>query len=143
QEDYVAALEVMAQLLVDDTSDPDTVDEMERLAKVAGAEHRLAELFEAAVLRSEVDDEGTMRLASRAGQVFAEGDGPEDERALLLLRRALRFEPENRKLFQLVDRLLTRSGTTEELVELYRTALEHRFDPDEQVSLLHQIADLS
>src|SRR5690606_26639044 len=44
---------------------------------------------------------------------------------------------------QLVDRLLTRSGTTEELVELYRTALEHRFDPDEQVSLLHQIADLS
>src|SRR5690606_31518772 len=47
KEDYSAALEITATLLHDDPSDVLTVEEMERLAKVAGAQVRLAELFAA------------------------------------------------------------------------------------------------
>jgi len=141
REDYGAALEVTAQLLVIDPSDLDAVEEMERLAKVAGAERRLAELFEAPALADASESDESARLARRAGEIFA--NQGEDERALVLLRRAQAFAPEDTDLFELVDRLLVQSGTAEERIELHRAALDHRYDPEEQVRLLHVIAQLS
>src|SRR6185436_3018675 len=44
KEDYSSALETTAKLFHEDVNDESTVSELERLAKVAGAERRLAEI---------------------------------------------------------------------------------------------------
>src|SRR5690606_28284285 len=67
----------------------------------------------------------------------------DDARALSLLRRALALSPDDTELFQLIDQLLVRSGTPEERIVLHAAALDHRYDPAEQVELLHVIAQLS
>src|SRR5690606_27390578 len=125
-EDYPRALETTAKLLDEDPSDPETVGELERLAKVAGAEQRLAEIYARVLEAVSADEPWSAKLAERAGELF-EGLG-ESERALACYRRALAFDPERRELFTAVDRLLERVGRHEERVELYRQALDHRFD---------------
>lgn len=139
KEDYVSALETTAKLLHEDLSDQATVSELERLAKVAGAEKRLAEVY-AAEIEEVVTDESQARLARRCGELFAEL-GESDE-ALTYYRRALAFEPESRELFDAIDGLLIKTEKHEERVALYRDALEHRFDPDERLETLHIIAAL-
>ncbi len=140
KEDYAAALEITATLLHDDPSDVLTVEEMERLAKVAGAEVRLAELFSAEVAEVDEIDESTVQLCRRAGEIFASHDRSRE--ALALLKRALAFEPDSVELFVAVDGLLKKVGTPEDRVALYREALEHRYDPEDQQRLLHVIAEL-
>ncbi len=141
KEDYGAALEVTALLLADDPSDQLTLDEMERLAKVAGASVRLAEIFATQVngLEGEEDD-ASARLCRRAGEIFAANDSPKE--ALSLLARALAFEPESDELFEAVDTLLQKVGTDQERVDLYREGLEHRYEPEAQERLLQVIAQL-
>lgn len=139
EEDYPQALETMARLLHEDIDDENTIAELERLAKVAGAEQRLAEIY-AAELDGEVTDESRLRLARRAGELFS-GLG-QDAQALQHYRKALAFEPESRDFFDAVDAILTRTGHSEERVELYRAALDHRYDPAERLQTLHVIAEL-
>ena len=141
REDYGAALEVTARLLALDPTDGDALEEMERLAKVGGNALRLAELLEAAVTADASDSEESARLARRAGEIFA-AQG-QDARALTLLRRAQAHDLEDPALFELVDRLLVRSGQPQERVDLHRVALDHRYEAEEQVRLLHVIAQLS
>jgi tetratricopeptide (TPR) repeat protein len=141
REDYAAALEVTAQLLSADIADTGALEEMERLAKVAGNGLRLAELLEAAVLADGGESEEAARLSRRAGELFA-GEG-QDARALVLLRRAQAFQMEDVRLFELIDGLLVRSGSAQDRIEVHRAALEHRYDPDQQIRLLHVIARLS
>jgi len=141
REDYGAALEVTARLLALDPTDGDALEEMERLAKVGGNAVRLAELLEAAVQADTQDSEEGARLARRAGEIFA-AQG-QDARALTLLRRAQAHDLEDPALFDSVDRLLVRSGQAKERVDLHRVALDHRYEAQEQVRLLHVIAQLS
>ncbi len=140
KEDYTSALEVTALLLKDDPSDELTLSEMERLAKVAGAELRLGELLNQLVSEIETEDDASAYLCRRAGEIFSAHERFED--ALALLRRALAFEPDSPALFDGVDDLLKKVGTPRERVELYQSALPHRFDPDEQRKLLAVIAHL-
>ncbi|MBM4361173.1 MAG: hypothetical protein FJ104_00715, partial [Deltaproteobacteria bacterium] len=140
KEDYGSALETMALVLKEDLEDAGTVAELERLAKVGGAERRLAEIYAAELERVPENDAGTARLAARAGELFA-GLG-ETARALSLTRRALAFEPESVPLFLAVDALLQKQGDAEGRVALYREALEHRFEPADRQALLHVVADL-
>ncbi len=140
KEDYLGALEISAQLLDEDLSDQGAVAELERLAKVAGAEKRLAEIYATALGKVDVDDEGSARLAQRAAELFEQAG--DDGRALTQYKRALAFAPENERLFRSVDGILTRAADHEARVALYREALEHRFDPAQRVPLLHVIARL-
>lgn len=140
KEDYTSALEVTALLLKDDLSDELTISEMERLAKVAGAELRLGELLSDLVAGVESDDDTTGRLCRRAGEIFAKHG--RDQEALALLRRALAVEPDSVELFVQVDDLLKKAGTPTERVSLYRATLEHRYDSQDQQRLLSVIADL-
>lgn len=140
KEDYVAALETTAKLLHEDLADAPTIAELERLAKVAGAERRLAEIY-AAELENVVSDEpATAKLARRTGEIFA--DLGEHERALGFLRRALAFEPESRDLFDAIDRILIKTDQPRARVDHYRAALDHRFEPSERLAALHTIASL-
>jgi len=139
-EDYRGALETTAKLLHDDVSDESTWSELERLAKVAGAEARLAEIYASELDAITSEEPATAKLARRVGKLFATlGD---TERALAFLRRAHRFEPESSELFTSIDELLRAGGRPAERAELYRSALDYRYDPALRVTTLHTIADL-
>jgi tetratricopeptide (TPR) repeat protein len=140
KEDYVAALDTVAKLLAEDPSDTGTISELERLAKVASAERRLAEIYADELKKIETDDEASVKLARRTGELFRGLN--ESEKALSFFRRALEFEPESKELFQAVDELLEKAGHAEERVKLYRQGLEHRFEPAERLALLHTMAGL-
>jgi tetratricopeptide (TPR) repeat protein len=140
KEDYVAALDTTAKLFHDDLSDSGTLAELERLAKVAGAERRLAEIYASELSAVSGDDPTTAKLAARTGQIFSSLG--ENDQALAFYRRALAFEPESTNLFKAVDELLQRTDRHEERVSLYKSGLEHKFEPAERLKLLHTIAEL-
>ncbi len=140
KEDYRAALDTIAELLKDDLASSSTVSELERLAKVAGAERRLAEIYAGELNKVEGDDASTVKLARRTGELFT--DLGELDQALSFYRRALAFEPENAQLFAATDDILKRTARHEERVALYRDALDHRFDSAPRLSALHTMAGL-
>ncbi|HEX6272305.1 MAG TPA: hypothetical protein VFZ53_04675 [Polyangiaceae bacterium] len=140
EEDYRSALETTAELLREDLADEDTIKELERLARVAGAEQRLAEIYAAELERLTSDDPSSARLARRTGELFATLGNA--EKALVFLRRALAFEPDSRPVFAAIDQILVQQRLHAERVALHRDALEHRFEPTERLALLHTIAGL-
>jgi golgin subfamily B member 1 len=139
EEDYKAALETTAKLLAEDVTDESTWAELERLARVANAEGRLAELFAGELEKVTADEPATVRLAKRTGELF-ESKGNVD-RALHFYRRAYAFAPgESDGSFEAIDRLLRETNRPADRVELYKEALEHRADPAERLTTLHTIA---
>ncbi len=140
-EDYLAALETQGRLFHDDIADTSVMSELERLAKVANAERRLAEIYASELdALSSGDDANSAALAQRAGELFS--GLSEREKALVYYRRALAFEPDSAPLFAAVDGLLEKLEQHAERVALYRASLDHRFEPSERISALHVIATL-
>ncbi len=138
-EDYRAALETVAKLLHEELSDEAVWRELERLAKVAGAEERLAEVYAAELEALPGDDGASVKLCRRTGEIWA--DLGKVEAALTWYRRAHAFEPESRELFDAIDALLVKGGRHGERVALYAAALDYRADA-ERVEALHTIARL-
>jgi tetratricopeptide (TPR) repeat protein len=139
EEDYRAALETTAKLLAQDIADESTWAELERLARVANAEGRLAEIYAGELEKVQHDEVATARLAKRTGELF---EGQKDvDRALKFYRRAYAFAPEdNDGSFEAIDRLLRETKRPAERVALYREALEHRTEPKDRLTTLHTIA---
>ncbi|HVU03518.1 MAG TPA: tetratricopeptide repeat protein [Polyangiaceae bacterium] len=140
KEDYASALETTAKLFHEDINEPGAVNELERLAKVAGAERRLAEIYAAELEQVNGDDPTTAKLSARTGELF--GKLGENDKALAFYRRALAFEPESDSLFAAVDDLLQRTGRAEERVALYKAGLDHKYEPADRLRYLHVIAEL-
>ena len=140
EEDFGAALETTAKLLHEDITDQDTWRQLESQARVAGAERRLAEIFASELDEILTDEEATAKLARRTGELFA--SLKELEKALVYYRRALAFEPESRELFEAIDQLLIQAERPGDRVDLYRGALDHRFEEEDRLKILHTIADL-
>lgn len=140
KEDYVGALDIMAQLLRDDLTDDETISELERLAKVGDAKARLARVYQTELERADESDASTAALSLRTGQLFDELAEP--ELALKFYRRAFVFEQDNVELFAAMDAILQRLDRPQERVDLYRLALEYRLDPDDRVLLLHTLGEL-
>lgn len=141
EENYKAALEVTSQLLAEDVTDELTWAELERLARVANAEERLAEIYAAELDKITSDEPSTARLAYRAGELFEAQK--QASRALQLYRRAYTFSPEEEQAaFKAIDRLLAQGAKPAERVALYRDALEYRTDPEQRVATLHTIAKI-
>ncbi len=141
EENYEAALGVAAKLLHEDPTLESTWTELERIARVANAERRLAEIYATELDGITADEPATARLSYRAGELF-EAHG-EDERALALFRRAYQFEPEEeQKAFAAIDRILQRLSRPAERVALYRDALDYRTEPDARMATLRKIAEL-
>lgn len=138
-EDYRAALETVAKLLHEDLADEQVWAELERLAKVASAERRLAEIYAAELTELTSDDASSAKLCRRTGEIFAELG--EVGSALTWYRRAHEFEPESRPLFDAIDALLIKEGRHAERIQLYRAALDFRKDQD-RLDALHTIARL-
>ena len=138
-EDYAAALETVAQLLHEELNDEGVWAELERLAKVASAEKRLAEIYAAELSALTSDDASTAKLARRTGEIYA--DLGEIGSALVWYRRAHEFEPEERALFSAIDALLVKEARHGERVTLYRASLDYRAD-DDRLEALHIVARL-
>ena len=138
-EDYRSALETVAKLLHEDLSDEGVWAELERLAKVASAERRLAEIYAGELMELSGDDEPSAKLCRRTGEIYA--DLGEVAEALRWYRRAHEFTPESRELFSAIDGLLVKEKRPSERIELYRASLDHR-DGKERLSALHTIAEL-
>ncbi len=139
-EDYVAALETTARLFHEDIGAPDVRSELERLAKVAGAEGRLAQIYRVELDAVTVEEPGTAELARRTGELLDQAGDLEG--ALDYYRRALAFDPESPALFRSVDDLLIRSNQPSARIELYRQTLEHRYEANERLALLHAMAKI-
>jgi len=141
EENYEAALDVTAKLLGEDLTDESTWAELERLARVANAEERLAEVYAGELDKIASDEPSTARLAHRTGELFeAQKKAP---RALHFYRRAYTFSPEEEQgAFAAIDRLLTEGAKPVERVALYRDALEYRTDPESRIATLHTIAKI-
>jgi tetratricopeptide (TPR) repeat protein len=138
-ENYNAALEATAQLLGEDVSDESTWAELERLARVANAQVRLAEVYAHELERVLADEPATARLAQRTGELF-EGQNDVD-RALQFYRRAYAFNPEQSgNSFAAIDRLLQSAGRPGARVQLYREALDYKNETGERLQALHTIA---
>ncbi|HEV3193896.1 MAG TPA: tetratricopeptide repeat protein, partial [Polyangiaceae bacterium] len=140
-ENYNAALETTALLLGEDISDETTWAELERLARVANAQVRLAEIYAHELGKIIADEPATAQLAKRAGELFeAQNDV---DRALEFYRRAYAFNPEqSAESFVAIDRLLQAAGRPGARVQLYREALDYKNDPVERLQALHTIARL-
>jgi tetratricopeptide (TPR) repeat protein len=141
EENYRAALEVMAKLLREDVTDETTWSELERLARVANAEARLAEIYATELDKVSSDEPSTARLAFRTGELYeAQKD---TAKALVFYRRAHAFAPdESPQAFTAIDRLLTAEGKPKERIQLYRDSLDHKHEPEERIATLHVIAGL-
>jgi tetratricopeptide (TPR) repeat protein len=140
-EDYRAALETTALLLAEDLTDETTWAELERLARVANAPGRLAEVYAVELEKVATDGPETARLAKRTGELFEEQK--DVGRALTFYRRAYVFDPEsNDGSFDAIDRLLREAGRPAERVQVYRDALEFKSGQDERLSALHTIATI-
>jgi tetratricopeptide (TPR) repeat protein len=138
-EDYKAALETTALLLAEDLTDEGTWAELERLARVANAEGRLADVYAGELDKVTSDEPATARLAKRTGELFEQQKNV--DRALAFYRRAYAFHPEaNDGSFEAIDRLLRESGRPADRVKLYRDALEYKSDPEQRLGALHTIA---
>ena len=141
EENYEAALETTAQLLSEDPADEGTWGELERLARVANAERRLAEIYAGELAKITADEPATARLAKRTGELFEAHNDVEG--ALSFYRRAHSFDPEAKNgTFEAIDRLLRVAGRPRDRVQLYREALDCIRDPRERSAALHTIASL-
>ena len=129
EEDYRAALETTAKLLAEDLTDEATWAELERLARVANAEARLAEIYAGELEKVASDEPATARLAKRTGELF---EAQKDvDRALSFYRRAHAFEPggEARAASRRSIACCARPAARRERVKLYRDALDYKTDP--------------
>ncbi len=141
EENYAAALEMTAKLLAEDLTDEGTWAELERLARVANAEARLAEIFAGELAKITSDEPVTARLSRRTGELF---EAQKDvDRALSFYRRAYAFDPEATDgTFEAIDRLLRTAGRPRERVELFRASLDFKREPKERLKALHTIASI-
>ncbi len=139
EENYPAALETTAKLLAEDVSDESTWGELERLARVANSERRLADIFAAELDKVTAEEGATAKLAKRTGELFERQK--DAEQALKYYRRAYAFAPEESEgVFEAIDRLLRELSRPKDRVTLYRDALQHRDDPAARLTTLHTIA---
>ncbi|HEX8790523.1 MAG TPA: tetratricopeptide repeat protein [Polyangiaceae bacterium] len=140
-EDYGAALETTAKLLSEDLTDETTWAELERFARVASAEGRLAEIYAGELAKITSDETATARLAKRTGELY---EAQRDiDRALVFYRRAYAFDPEAKNgTFEAIDRLLRDAGRPRDRVQLFRESLDYKNDPQERLQALQTIAAL-
>ncbi|MGD0674749.1 MAG: tetratricopeptide repeat protein [Polyangiaceae bacterium] len=139
EENYGSALETTALLLGEDPTDESTWSELERLARVANSETRLAQIYAQELEKVTADEPAIARLARRTGELFEAQH--EIERALHFYRRAYAFDPEaDAGSFAAIDRLLRQASRPAERVTLYRESLDYKSIPQERLRALHVIA---
>lgn len=138
-EDLEAAFETYVRLFKEDVESPDTWELMLRLGRVLEKHARVATVWEEGLANVLADTPDTARLASLAAQIHDERTGDVD-RARTLYRRAYEFDPSNAEVAYALERLYTRTGAHQDLVELYRDAAQRATDGGARKVALYKIA---
>ncbi len=142
QEGNVAAsLEVTARLLAEDPTERSTLEELERLARLANAEARLAEIYASELEKVTSDDPGTALLSFRTGELFEAQR--ESARALDFYRRAYMFAPEDQRAsFEAIDRLLEQGCLAAERATIHRESLAFSTGLEATLATHHLLAKI-
>jgi tetratricopeptide (TPR) repeat protein len=112
---------------------------LERLTDLKTDSTRRAVILAGAMGNRAVDSVELGSLARSAAEALAEsGDVPS---AIMLLRRALAFEPHSNGLLVRIDQLLREQGSASERIALYRVTLEHA-GPTRRREILHRIGGI-
>jgi tetratricopeptide (TPR) repeat protein len=112
---------------------------LERLTNLKTDSTRRAAILAGAMGNRAVDSVELGALARSAAEALAEsGDAPS---AIMLLRRALAFEPHSNGLLVRIDELLREQGSASERIALYRVTLEHA-GPARRREILHRIGGI-
>jgi tetratricopeptide (TPR) repeat protein len=115
------------------------LERLERLTDPRTDSTRRAAILAGAIGSREVDSAELGVLArSAAESLAASGDVPS---AIMLLRRALAFEPHSNGLLVRIDELLREQGNASERIALYRVTLEHA-GPGRRREILHRIGGI-
>lgn len=138
-EDLDAAFDTYTRLFKEDVENPDTWELMLRLGRVLEKQGRVAAVWEEGLAEVTTDSPETARLAYMAAQIHDERTG-DLEKARALYRRAYDFDPGNAEVAFALERLYTRSGAHQDLVELHRDASQRAMDPVARKAALYKIA---
>ncbi len=142
REDYQGALTTLSQLLALDVADTETWAELERIARVAGVEDRLAPIFAHELDKIDDDDSVTAELASKIGQLYEASASFEP--ALKYFCRAYEFDRDpSAPAFAAVDRALAALERNEDRIAHYVEALDSVVDPAARQRNLHLLAELA
>jgi len=138
-EDLEAAFETYIRLFKEDVESPEPWELMLRLGRVLEKHARVASVWEEGLANVLADSPETARLAALAAQIHDERTGDVDK-ARTLYRRAYEFDPSNAEVSFALERLYTRTGAHQELVELYRDAAGRAADGGTRKAALYKIA---
>jgi hypothetical protein len=106
------------------------------MAKVAGAERHLAEIYARVLAPLSGDDEASARVGPTHGARSSPTSARSIRRSSTCGARS-RLRARGRRTVRRRRRLLERAQRHEERVELYRTALDHRYEAAARTRLLH------
>ncbi len=138
-EDLDGALETYGRLFAEDPHDQGSQEKLTRLARSLGRWSRLAAIFDSTLRAVEVDDGSTAALALTTAKLYDERlENP--EKAAIYYRRALTYDPSNKKASTALATVYAKSGKWPELLELDRERESFAEDDAERVSILHEIA---
>ena len=138
-EDLDGALETYGRLFAEDPHDQGSQEKLTRLARSLGRWSRLAAIFDTTLRAVEVDDASTANLALTTAKLYDERlEDP--EKAAVYYRRALTYDPSNKKASTALATVYAKSGRWSELLELDRERESFAEDDAERVSILHEIA---
>jgi tetratricopeptide (TPR) repeat protein len=135
------ALEALGRALVAEPSSQETVEQIERVAEVAGTLGEAAKRLEAVL--GALDPMLFAEMALRAARLYLRAGGAANEAlALRLYVRVLEAESENTTALEALDKLYRQRGDRERLVEVVerRGALE--LDPSRRMALYGEAAGL-
>ena len=138
-EDLEGALEVYARLFREDPVDEEVWETLTRLARNIDQQERLAEIYGGALDGITVDDPQTAKLSFITGELHDQRTGQLDD-AARFYKRALVFDPTDRRAFQAVESVYQRQEAHEKLLELYRDQAVGATSDDERKELLHKAA---
>lgn len=140
-DDLSAALEVYARLFQEDPFDEEIWGTLVRLARVIEKPERVAEVYEAYLADSGVQDESAAKLAVAAAQI-RDVHTHNLRQASNLYKQALEFDPTQRPVADALEDVLVRQKTYVELLELYRAQVDVAEDETRRLTLLHKMAQL-
>ena len=138
--DAAAAFSVWGRVLAEDPQDEEAIQQLERLAAARGAFAELGELFEAR-LETTADPEAQRGFAQKLAVLY-ETRLHDPKRAIERYRRVRELPGDEMVALSALDRLLSKSGATNELAEVLEREAEVASEPTEQAEFLFRLGEL-
>jgi len=135
-----SAFEAFSRALALDAQNESTIQNLERLAELTRAWPKLAELYEAEIVKMQ-DVLQQVEMLLRTARVYEEEMQAEDK-AIATFRRVLDVEPDNSNAILALDRLYERGQHWDKLAEILRSEIRLANSDQEIVALQFRLGQL-